>query len=118
MTPTDEIDFLKGRVRDLEALLRQTDRSIENVFRLPPALCKLMGLLIALPHVTEAMITERLEIATVGKVAVWRLRQALEAHNIIIHSKRTVGWWLDDDTKERVKQMLDSAVTLKVTAAA
>jgi hypothetical protein len=115
MTHEEEIATLKARVRELEALLNQSHRSIESVFRLPPALSKLMGLLLAMPQVTEKNICEQLDIATVGKVAIWRLRQVLQPHGIEIKSKRTVGWWFDDETKDRIRKILDGEVTLEVT---
>jgi hypothetical protein len=116
MTQDDELERLKTRVAELETALKQTDRTIETVFRLPPALSKLMGLLLALPHVTERGIAEHTKIATVGKVAIFRLRHELEPLGIKIHSKRAVGWWFDEPTKEHIRKILAGEITLEVSA--
>ena len=115
---TENIDTLKARIVELEGLLKQSDRTIETVFRLPPALSKLMGLMLATPNVNEKMICEQLNIATVGKVAIWRLRQSIAPWGIEIQARRSVGWWFDEAAKSKIKKILDGEITLEVTDAA
>lgn len=106
----EEVTILKARVRDLEAVLKQNDPSLMMAFRLTPAASDLFGLLLSVPYVTTEMIRQRLEIATDGKVAVHRLRQQLKPWNIVIQSRRSLGYWLDPATKEQVRSVLNGGV--------
>ena len=40
------------------------------------------------------------------KVAVWKLRQKLKLHGIEIKTWRGVGYYLDDDNKAKLKQLM------------
>jgi hypothetical protein len=112
----DEVELLKQRIAELETVLQQAHKgTIATTFRLPPNLARLMGLLMALPRIDEAIICERLGIATVGKVAIWRLRKLLEPYGIVISSKRCHGWWLEPAAKERAQKFVDGELTLAVT---
>ena len=41
------------------------------------------------------------------KVAVWKLRQKLKPYGIEIETWRGVGYYLDDDNKARLKQLME-----------
>ena len=101
-----EVEALRERVRMLEASLGLPEDTLPNRFALPPALQKILGLLMSLPTVTAEMIEERLGIATPAKVAVFRLRRKLKPYGIEIQSKYAVGYWLDPDTKEKVSALI------------
>lgn len=109
-TPTanddDEKVQLRNRVRDLELALGQRDEGLAATFRLTPVLNNLMGLLLTVPVVTPEMIRQRLEIAPDAKVAAHRLRKQLEPFEIKIHSRRNVGYWLEDADKARIRGMV------------
>lgn len=103
---------LQQRVRDLEACLGLNDRHLGSIFKLSSSLTNLLGLLMSVPNVTPDMISTRLRIATDPKVAIHRLRAELDdwaTRNkkapLVIHSKRSLGYWLDDDTKTRIKEV-------------
>jgi hypothetical protein len=64
----------------------------------------------AMPNVTPEMIVMRLNIATDSKVAVHRLREALKPYEIEVRSKRGLGYWLDAETKERVKLLAQQVI--------
>jgi hypothetical protein len=113
-----EISLLKSRIRELETILNTSSKTIEASFRLSQALSKLLGLLMAMPCVSSDTITGRLKVATDSKVAIWRLRQELKPWDIEVQSKRGVGWWLDDATKERVKKVIAGEITLEVIESA
>lgn len=91
----------------MESLLKQNDSDIANVFRLPEQLASIFGLLVSLPVVTTDMLMEKLGIAQ-PKMAIYRLRAHLmREFQISVYSAPRVGYWLDEATKERVRQMVE-----------
>lgn len=109
MRPTDDDDEkvqMRNRIRDLELALGQRDDGLAATFRLTPVLNNLMGLLLSVPAVTPEMIRQRLEIAPDAKVAVHRLRKQLKEFEIEIHSRRNVGYWLEDADKARIRGLV------------
>lgn len=102
----DELAALRARVRDLEAVLGQSQEGITATFRLTPVLSNLFGLLLSLPNVTSEMIRQRLEIATDAKVAIHRLRTHLKPWGIKVHSRRNVGYWFDDEAKKKIRALI------------
>lgn len=102
----DETTQLRTRIRDLELALGQRDESLAATFRLTPVLNNLMGLLMNVPVVTPEMIRQRLEIAPDAKVAAHRLRKHLEPWQIKIQSRRNVGYWIEDEDKLRVRELV------------
>jgi hypothetical protein len=102
-----DVEVLQGRVRDLEVALGQNDSKLSNTFKLTPNLANFLGLLLALPVVTAEIISERAGIASDAKVAKHRLQKELIPWDIQVHSKRLLGYWLDDDTKARIRALLD-----------
>lgn len=119
----DEKAQLRARIRDLEAALGQSNENLAVTFRLTPVLNNLLGLLLSLPNVTSEMIRQRLEIATDAKVAIHRLRRHLEPWKIEIKSRRSLGYWLEDEDKEKIREAVaakigtprPSAITSEVT---
>jgi hypothetical protein len=75
------------------------DEDLGSVFQLPTMLGNLMGLLMAKPTVTLRMAQQ---ITPKPKAAVFRLRKFLPA-GIEIHSRRYVGYWIDDKDKARIR---------------
>lgn len=108
---------MQARIRDLEGALHQEDRNLAIAFRLTPALNNLLGLLMSLPVVTPAVIELRLEVVTNARVSMHRLRQCLEPFGVKVMSRRTLGYWLDAETKARIRAMLspDGVVTPEAT---
>ena len=104
-------DELRARIRDLEAALKQNDKSLAITFKLPPVLSNLLGLLLSVPIVTPEMVRQRLEITTDAKVAMHRLRNHLKPWDIKIHSRRNIGYWIEADDKHRIKAMLTPEVS-------
>jgi hypothetical protein len=100
-----EVEALRERVRELEAALGLVDPALIKL-DLSPALRKIMGLMMQLPHVTPVMIEERLGIATTAKVAIHRLRHKLKPHGIEIKSRHCVGYWLEPDMKDKIKAII------------
>lgn len=105
-TESEELARAHDRIRDLEAALKQKDRTLAVTFRLTPTLSDLFGLLVSLPNVTVEMMTQRLGITSEPKVAVSRLREKLKPWGVKIYNARHVGYWLAEEDKARVKQIL------------
>ena len=70
-----------------------------EVFQLPTMLSNLLGLLLARPTVTNAMIRQKL--TPKPKAAIFRLRKFIPG--IDIHSRRYVGYWIEDKDKARIR---------------
>lgn len=107
----EELAACKARIYDLEAALgiRQRD-DIGLYFRLTVQASKLLGLLLAVPNATPEMMQQRIGVGDT-KVAISRLRSALRGHGIEIHNKRSLGYWLDAETKLRIKELVTPQVT-------
>jgi DNA-binding response OmpR family regulator len=105
---TEDVDVLRSRLRDLETTLMQNDANIAATFKLTPAMSDLLGLLLTLPKVTSDMISQRLEIATDSKVAIYRLRKHMQEFDVKIHSVRNVGYWLDAEDKKKLRERMDA----------
>lgn len=70
-------------------------------YKLSPALAQALVLLLTNKIVTSAMVEVNQPITTDGKVLMHRLRRRL-AGKFEIRSQRSVGYWLDQDTKDAV----------------
>jgi len=104
------------RILDLEAMLGLNNPTFGTLFKLSQSQSQLFGLLMAVPNVTSEMVQQRLAIVSDTKVAMHRLRAHLELWGIIIQSRRTLGYWLDDETKRRVNALITPAVIIDVLA--
>ena len=71
---------------------------LAEVFQLPTMLGNLMGLLMARPTVTNAMLRK---LTPKPKAAVFRLRKYVPG--VEIHSRRYVGYWIEDKDKARIR---------------
>jgi hypothetical protein len=77
------------------------------VFGLPPKYAEVTKLL----HDQQVVTTkEILEVAKGSKVVIYHIRKALKDHDIDIRSRRTLGYWMDDDSKARLRAHLDTAL--------
>lgn len=101
------IAALQARIKDLEACLGLHDNRLAAVFKLSSSMMNLLGLLMSVPNVTPEMISTRLRIATDAKVAIHRLRCALEPWDLKIEGKRSLGYWLTTETKEKIDTIVD-----------
>lgn len=113
MTDQEELDYLRARVADLEATLGLKNDTLKSIYKLTPAMNGLLNLLIELPFVDDETIKHRLHLAADSKVLVYRLRKELEDKDVEIFSRRGVGWYLTDETKERLRSL-----TMEVAQAA
>jgi hypothetical protein len=111
----EEIKFLRAKVQRYEAVLRD-DKRVATTFGLTSATADILKLLLSLDAVTSEMIRQQLAIGTDAKVAVCRLRHALKPWNVKVNSKRGLGYWLDQATKEFIRQKLDGSLPAQVTA--
>jgi hypothetical protein len=110
----ERLEDVEARNRDLELALGQSNHHLMAVtFHLPPSLNKALGLLLALPCVSNEMIVQRLCIGSDPKNIIFRLRREMKAwcdsHKvpvIEIQMKRQLGYWIDVETKIRVKNYL------------
>ena len=77
-----------------------TDEDLSRVFQLPPLLSNLMGLLMSTTTVSMQsvyMITPK------PKAAMFRLRKHLADWKVEVHSRRGVGYWINDKDKARIR---------------
>lgn len=100
-----ENTLLRERVRELENALGQKSELLQNTFKLSPVLSNLLGLLLALPAVKAELVHHRVGIAC-AKVSIHRLRKVLEPFGVDIKSQRMVGYWLTDEDKLKVRDIL------------
>jgi hypothetical protein len=114
MEQPTEIETLRARIAELEKLLNQKSNDLTTVFRIPPALRDLLGLLVAMPTINAEIVQEKIGITSDIKVTMHRLRKELAPYKISIKSRRHAGYWLEDADKDRIKAM----VTEKVSEAA
>jgi biotin operon repressor len=68
---------------------------------LPPSLAALLQLLVSERVVTPEMIRQRLDLKHDYKVAIHRLRDLIKDAGLEIHSRRNVGYWIEDQDKSR-----------------
>jgi DNA-binding response OmpR family regulator len=99
-----QVAKLQARVDELEAMLGQNDNRIAIAYGLPPRMSNLLGLLLTVEVATPEMIQDQLGIATNTKVAIHRLRTYMALHDVTIHSQRGLGYWLDEETKQRLTE--------------
>jgi hypothetical protein len=74
---------------------------LRMVFGLSEQLGHLLRMLVASKLVSTEMVAQA-DVATHPRIALYRLRNALEPHHISIRSQRDLGYWLDEDTKHRI----------------
>lgn len=75
-------------------------------FKLSQQQVSLLLLLLSMKVVHPQVIYERLSVATEVRVAVHRLRHVLEPFGITIENKRSLGYWLSDESKARIREIL------------
>jgi hypothetical protein len=106
VSPDDDNNALRGRIRDLENTLGLQDFNLAVIFDLTPASANLLGLLLSTRLVTSEVIQQRLQIASDAKVAIHRLRGKLKPFGAEIKSRRLIGYWLSDDTKAKLREVI------------
>jgi hypothetical protein len=99
-----QAEALRQRVRDLEETLGLVNHTV-GAFKLSPAGARILSLMMRLPYVTPEMLEGRLNLATAAKVAIHRLRKRLKPFDIVVSSKHSVGYWLEPDMKEKVREI-------------
>ena len=71
-------------------------------YKLTPSMAKALLLLLKNKIVTPAMVEIDAPITTDGKVLMHRIRRRLAGTPINIHSQRSVGYWLDQASREAI----------------
>lgn len=100
--------ILKARVRQLQKALLQEDRRIERLFGLSPNLSNFLGLLVTKEFVSKDLVQYEMNVVADAHVSVWRLRKSLEPHGVKIRTMRGLGWYLDEETKQRVTKAIEA----------
>ena len=98
--------ILKARVRQLLKALHQDDQDLRVIFSLPPTLADFFGLLLAKKFVSRNLVQYEMNVVADAQVAVWRLRQILGPQGVVVRTRRGLGWFLDEETKQRVNALL------------
>jgi len=100
----EELRAAVERVHMLEAALWQRNNLIQSTFKLPPSLANVLGLLLSLPVVEIDLICRHAGVG--AKVAIHRLRRAIDPWGLEVRSRRRTGYWLDDIDKMKIREML------------
>lgn len=117
MITEDEAAVLQGRIKDLEAALMIGSKAIGATFLLPPRLADILGILITQPVVTTDVMQTRLSLASEPKVAMHRLRKHMAKYGIKINSRNRVGYWIDDESKQQLRAMIEAKTAPREPAA-
>jgi len=78
-------------------------------YKLTPSMAQALHLLLTNKIVTPNMVEVDRTITTDSKVLVHRIRRRLAGTPIIIHSQRSVGYWLDNASREVILRDLEDA---------
>lgn len=78
-------------------------------YKLTPSMAQALFLMLTNKIVTPAMVEVDKPITTDSKVLVHRIRRRLAGTPITIHSQRSVGYWLDQASRETILRDLDDA---------
>ena len=118
MTDADRIAELEEELRQLRADLAQASAAFVGVLS-PQQSALLMGIYgrpmasyAYLDHITEDhgkynRYEGEMHQTLRTKVAVWKLRQRLKPYGIEIKTWRGVGYYLDDENKAKLKQLME-----------
>lgn len=106
------IETLQARIKELEAPTGQGDMALAVTFGLTPILNNLLGLLLTQLHVTDAIVVKFMPAVGTGtKILMCRLRKHMKPFHVVIQSKRAIGYWLDQETKERIRAKVAGSPT-------
>lgn len=83
------------------------ERCLAIVYRLPKYQIKLLALLVEAPTADHDMVQKATGYKTPARISILKLRRNLLLTNVRIHSRFSLGWYLDDDTKERILEEID-----------
>lgn len=91
-------------------------------YTLTPAMARVLQLLLQHKMVTHKMVEidrpvdvdgkQQKPIATDGKVLMHRLRRRLAGTDIVVHVQRSVGYWLDPASREKIMRELSEPKSL------
>lgn len=108
MTLNEEVVLLRSRVEELEQKLTGVSNyDVAFMFSLPPMLEKVFRLLLLNKRVTTQMVADHLGSDIDVKMTMFRLRKYLKPHDVEVQSKRHIGYWLDQEAKERLLDMME-----------
>lgn len=96
---------LETEVERLRAALGLKNKVLQARFGLTDAMADMLGMLVSQEYVTPEVTGYVMK--TPAKVAVYRLRRALEPHSIKVRSNRTLGYWLEQSDKDKIKEKMD-----------
>lgn len=83
-------------------------KDLQVAFEISQQLAKILMLLYEEKVVTSKQIENDVRLSRDGKIAMHRLRRRLEPYKVVITSQRDVGYWLDAENKDRVKELSSS----------
>lgn len=108
MTLNEEVVLLRSRVEELEQKLTGVSNyDVAFMFSLPPILEKVFKLLLLNKRVTTQMVADNVGTEIDVKMTMFRLRKYLKPHGVDVQSKRHIGYWLDQETKERLIEAME-----------
>ena len=103
-----DVEAMRKRIADLEALLYQNDLRVMCAYRLPRQLADLLGLLLATPLVTLEGMQRHGGFGQQPRKTISRLRDAVKPFGIEVMSQRNVGYWLTPEGKARIRETVEA----------
>lgn len=79
------------------------ERDLAASYKLTRSMSEVLAMLVSSELVRIDELNDKVGSA---KVAVHRLKQAVAPYGIVIKSKRTVGYWIDDETRTKIQQQV------------
>lgn len=106
----DTLEEKDARIQELEEQLRLNHEDYMLPFKLTQQQAKLLALLMEVPIASAETIRLRVDMSTEAKVAVHRLRARMLPYEVTIHGRRFHGFWMDEENKRKVKELVDGVV--------
>lgn len=98
---------LAHRVAQLERLLNLNDATLQSVFHLTEQCSNLLGLLLNCGNVPLKLDGDAHYGGLVNpRPTVQRLREQLKPFGIEVHTRRGIGYFLAEEDKARIREML------------
>ncbi len=84
---------------------------LQRTFNLPTGPARLLLAFMVRERLNARVIEDELKIASDAKIAIYRLRRRIAAHNIKIECIRDAGYWLTPEAKALVMRLVTGVVS-------
>ena len=98
-------NYIVNNLTDGNHMVEVTDLQVK--FRLSRSMARIVKMMLDDGRITGYAIENEHKIVTDAKVLIHKVRRRLEQYGITIHSRRDVGYWMDDASKAALLKALD-----------